>query len=245
MSAARGQLHVQWERTYSGYLYANIDFVLDVEISDDKSTLTCSVTQNNSTWRAGDASSYGFINFAALIWYGPGFTAEKPYDHHVETWGEVLQWMRQSTGGRIPDDVIWGIYCSDHPSHQPQGTMSGRQTYTRRLTPDDFDEDGQIRNLTLVQVACRIYNWEGTPPWGVNNAVLYIDASDSISITDIDWDYFPWATRHGSWRSCDDGGGVWKRISGSWRERKNSERGNDTVYVLNNGAWTGCPKIGG
>lgn len=243
MPAAKGQLHAKWENTYSGYLYANIDFMLDVEISDDKSTLTCSVSNNNSTWHPGDATSYGFINFAGLIWYGAGFTAEKHYDQHQETWDEALQWMRQSSNGRIPDDIIWGIYCTDYSTHQPQGTISGRQTYTRQLTPDDFDTDGQIRNLTLVQVARRWYNWQGIPPYGINNAVLDIAATDSISITDIDWGYFPWATRHSTWRSCNNGGGIWKKTGNSWNKRKNSEHGNDTSYVLKNGNWAACPKL--
>lgn len=235
MAAAQGSLHVDIQTNFNGFLNVHIIFDITVTVSDDLSRLTATVTNNRTTWSPGASTSWGFINFSGLAWSGNQFMQVGTIHGRPENWNAVYDEMRNLSGGVIPNDVIWGVYCSDAASHQPQGIIQSRSTWTKALSPSDFT-NGQLNNLELVRYVSR---------WYLNGSPQITSSADfTINIDDIVWDYFPWAVRHSGWRSCNDGGGVWKRVGAAWSERKNATHGSgNTVFVRKNGSWTPCPEL--
>lgn len=167
-------------------------------------------------------------------------------------WANTFYWMWQGNEGK------GRIGYAESPVDKPQGT------HTWQLTPEDFDEAGNLKNRPIWGFYIRHLDWgnvidEPAHPHIPGNAHWYIPLEYWFSDGIWNWKYHPWAIRKdGQWYSCNrsdaevghgDGhlairkGGRW---NGIWNDDYNVNE-NEAYYDNKNGAqgpWTFCPRIG-
>ena len=244
-----GQLHVNYDFNFDGFLIGTLRFDISVDINDDHTKLTATVTNNRTTYEVPPTSGWGFINFAGLLWDGPVFAKDGlPILGRPENWNSVMGQMAQASGWQIPNNVIWGVYASDK-SHS-SGVVAQSSTYVKNLTAQDFDADGNLKDFNLVRYGTRWYSsgQQGSYPFPggttPGKAVVNSGTTFIIHLSDIVTDWFPWAISRGEWLSCNRSGGGIYRWGGSWREMKNSKQANRSHVFHQSNGWAVSPKIG-
>lgn len=210
MAYASGTLDYNENHQFNGFFSVHLVFTLTAEVNDAKNKLTVRVTKNKSTWSSGTRNGFGFINFGGLLWEGAAFgQAAKPTNgFRAESYAPVLAQMRSLSGSKIPNDVIYGVYCSDNAAKTYRGTIQTSYSRSWTLTPSDFDSAGNMKPRRIIRYAARWYS-DGQYGWPADYAVVNSDTSISIDTDRLHWDYFPFAVRlSGQWKSCNRAGGV-------------------------------------
>ena len=239
-----GQLHVDYTSDFNGFLTAHLLFDISVDINDDHTKLTATIANNRSTYKPGKKTSWGFINFAGLLWDGPEFIADNlPILGRPEDLNSVMGQMAQASGLQIPNNVIWGVCISDNYPPRYSHIVASKSTYVKNLTTSDFDADGNIKDLRLVRYASRWYS-DGTDGTVPRRAAVASGTTYTIHLSQIVTDWFPWAISRGEWLSCNRSGGGVYRWGGSWKEMKNSKQANRSHVFHQSNGWAVSQKTG-
>ena len=241
-----GQLHVDQPFDFDGFLIGTLRFDISVDIDDEHTKLTATVTNNRTTYQPGPNHGFGFINFAGLLWDGPEFIVDGlPLfgNPRPEDLNHVMGQMAQASGWQIPDNVIWGVCISDNYPPTYSHIVASKSTYVKNLTASDFDADGNLKDLRLVRYGARWFSGGqgGTKPGG---AVVNSGNTYTIHLSQIVTDWFPWAISRGEWLSCNRSGGGVYRWGGSWREMKNSKQANKSHVFHQSNGWAVSQKTG-
>lgn len=184
MVYAEGDLDIDKTLPFGGFFSAHLDITIHAYVDDDRSALHLSVTKNNSTWDHGSGAGTGFINIAALLWDPQPF--DERYDigeTYFENWETVRD--RQAYPGskyQLRDKVVWGVYESDNASHTYSGTLTQCPTYDIALSSSDFNDDGSLKDRTIVGDAGR--RWIRDSPYK-DTAQLFLENSFTISLSQI------------------------------------------------------------
>ena len=238
-----GQLHVDFQFDFDGFVSGRLLFDISVDINDEHTQLTATVTNNRSTYQLGSRHSWGFINFAGLLWDGPDFAASGPTLGRPENWNSVMGQMAQLSGWQIPNNVAWGVYASDNNPPTYQGIIATKSVYVKNLTASDFDADGNLKDFALVRYGARWYS-SGQQGWPVGSAVTQSGNTFTIHLSDLVTDYFPWAVSGNGWLSCNRPGGGLHRWTGSWSDMKNSTQASRSHVFHQQNGWQVSPKTG-
>lgn len=239
-----GRLHVDYETDFNGFMHVHMIFDVLAMVTNNGKRLDCTVQNANITYTPGASSSWGFANFAGIVWGDARFSADGlgfcPSRGSVENYDQVVSQMRSVSNGVIPDSVLWGVVLTDNAAHTVNKTIA-HYTHSFALSAGDFDANGNLHKR-IVSYASRWYN-SGTPSVA-SGSTFTIDTNQLQRPN-----YYPWSVRKsGSWKSCNRSGGSYNmRSGGAWKGLKNSENTADTqhgVYRKNNG-WQRLPKFGG
>lgn len=228
------------------YIKSTINYTITATIPDDASRVDCTIYVNSVDYFFDpDAGATGYINIHTLAIGVPylepkGYT-NFGYNNWDVSWGQVLDYY--SAYPAFESNLVWGIAGSDqnHSFDRTWGLTTGQsRSWTRPLTASDWNADGTLKDIVLVGNAQRGINTGGLPV-PANLPVVHSDLSDSISIGDFDWSYFPMAIRlNGDWESFNrPGGSLQIRENGGWRDMRNSltVANADTVHIRKNGVW--------
>lgn len=216
MVYARGDLHFVQTIDFAGYSTINIDMTLVAEVNDAKNAMTVTVTGNKSSYNGGSVNGWGFINVLGLMWNSTDFDGTGPAQPHgqLENYGAVLQQMSSISGGQIPNNVIYGVAISDDAPMTIRQEIRGSQSRVFALNANDFNADGTLKSIQIVQSFSRYYTTSYVARTYSNNNI-------SISTERLSWPYFPWAVNKSGWKSLDSNGGLRKRSGSGWSDLKN------------------------
>lgn len=228
------------------YLKSTVDYTVVATIPDDGSRIDCTVTINNVQFEFDpDPTATGFINIHTLA-IGVPYLDPKGYtdfglNNWATSWGQVVDYY--AAYPNFSNNVIWGIGASDQTNtiRYELGLKTGQSmSWTIQLTANDWNADGSLKEKVLIGNAQRGINTGGLPV-PADLPVVHSDLSDSISLSNFDWSYFPAAIRkNGDWESCNRSGGSLQIIkNGAWRDCKNNlmVASSDTVHLRKNGTW--------
>lgn len=227
MVYARGSLHFVQNTDFGGYGTICIDVQLVAEVNDAKNAMTVTVTSNNSTYRGGVTKGLGFINVLGLMWNGTGFDGTGPslLYGQVENYEQVVQQMSSISGGQIPNSVIYGVAISDDAPMTVRQEIRGSQSRVFALNANDFNTDGTLKSIQIVQSFSRYYTESYVARTYSNNNI-------SISTERLSWPYFPWAVNKSGWKSLDSNGGLRKRSGSGWSDLKNQTDEGQAQHVF-------------
>lgn len=245
MVYAAGDLHIDAQVTFGGFMDAHLLADIHLEVNDARTNLHAEMTNDTSTYWFGTDGD-GFINCAFLMW-DPQPVRQYTRISLPESWPNVDAELRRGLGSKYPNDVMWGVYASDDyaTGHQPQGLIKN-PTHDFVLSGGDFNPDGSMKSRDIVGYIGRAY-------WDKNLKPEIPDAFDASIHNDLgmfrisldSFQYFPWSVRSGGgYRSCNRDGGYVQRRAGSYVDRRNNPMGQSTVYLRQGGSWTISPKTG-
>ena len=245
MVYAAGDLHVDAQVTFGGFMDAHLLADIHLEVNDARTNLHAEMINDASTYWFGTDGA-GFINCAFLMW-NPRPVRQYTNIALPESWPNVDAELRRGLGSKYPNDVMWGVYASDDyaTGHQPQGLIKN-PTHDFALSDGDFNPDGSMKTRSIVGYVGRAY-WNKAEKPEIPDAY---DASiaDDLGMFQISlesFQYFPWSVRSGGgYRSCNRDGGYVQRRAESYVDRRNNPMGQSTVYLRQNGSWTISPKTG-
>lgn len=241
MVYGHGRKHVSWHANWNGYLYADFNFDIDVQINDTKTNMHCVIQNLWANFTPGSSHGWGFVNVGAFAWSLIPFDARYPKTGRLESWDLAWSQCVQASGGQVANRTIWGCFASDDAGARVRGTIGGVYAFDFPLGPGNFNGSGQLNgNFNLVNYWSRYYDNYGSPPARVQSGLNF-----AVNASDLEWDYFPFAVMsNGTWYSCNRPGGfVQVAANGGWVERKNGKPSGDEVFVWN-GGWRQAPKIG-
>lgn len=250
MVYASGDLHIDAYPSFGGYMAVHFIFDIHAEVNDAMTNMHCQLTNNKCYWDHGSGAGGGFINVSALLWN------PQPFDYQQETtlpesWNDVYNnQLVPGSNHQVPNNVLYGVYEIDTADHHISGELPTRHdSWDFPLGPDNFDENGDIKNIRIAGLAGRAFHnrhdnpdldlkYEYSAHWS------YDPNRDGFQLSLDSFRYNPWAVRHGAWQSCDrTGGGTWKH-AGDWQKKMNNSMGSSTIWVRKSGKWVRCPKIG-
>lgn len=258
MAYAEGNIAFSVDSSFNGYFPVHLRLSLKIIIDDDRKHMHAYALNNTSWFESPTATRGGFIDFAGIAWdtgsfFGQG-TCRNHYGGYYEYWPDVFNQMKQISGNRIPDMVIYGAYQSNDAAHHAKGEIRGAQSHTFSLNDSNFNADGTLRNTPLVYAVFRWYSsgQQGTAgrPTIAGMSVVNSAYSKNASIftDDITWSYYPFATYNDyNWKSCNRDGGLVQSKQGNWQDRKNNyvsqNEAKNTVFVRDSN-WKKASKIG-
>lgn len=232
-----------YEGNWAGYMGVTIDATFQITLSDANDNLHVAITRWDAQARGTTvAGGYGYINVVLLGWMFPATSMRfaNPDDQGPETWEKAIGEIATACPTYL-SDLIWGVGMSDEANPPAiSQTLQGTMSRDFPLTPDDF-ENGQLRDFQIVNSISR---WRDNP-----NGQSVVEVSDafSLSLSDLDWPYFPCAVHQGGqFVSCNATGNDFQRFNASWADCTNdvySETKSHLRY-FDGSSWRRTPLIG-
>lgn len=227
---------------FGGYFTGSFSTRLVVDIDDALTAMTCKAVDATYSYQLHDTSGYGFINAAGIQWAVPhaDMWFANPDDQGPETWDAVKAQFLQ-VQSNWESTVINGAYARDDGSGY-QGQVTGPGTFVRQLTRDDFDENGQLKDIALTTY------WQRYRDADVSAARCNVsvgNGSGGIDMGYLEWPYTPFATRSGStWVSLNnEGHNLLIRRNGAYGNVRNDlyDNGKTQGFIRSHGEWTKSP----
>jgi len=181
----------------------------------------------------------GFWNAGGLVWgsddlgirlYNPG-AWDSTDDYEAKATEECNDFTASRGGHFFVSRYSDGIVPMDVHTDVALGS-----SWSRNLTDNDFDGDGNLKPLTLARLFKRRLEWAGDTH-GQTHPDVFIPVDTSVledmgPITTeqlgIDWKYYPWAVKKD---------GDWKSLNREYQSVPVSANRNAYLRIMKNGAW--------
>lgn len=238
--AAIGKYNGSWSAGWGGYMTATFTFSLTCTANDDLTNLHVHVDSvETPRWDEGWKDGGGFINVGGLCSPHASFSQDT-VQYMPEDWSQVRAEVESALGHSV-DGAIFGCWASDDTGSDYYGEFGALRDWDIPLS-GTLPHDLHIVSAWLRWMEDYYGDDEGL-------ARVASDTVYTITIEDINWDYYPAMIKKGSnWKSADripDGSFKAKR-SNSWTGRRNSDNPSapQTVFVKKSNSWVKAAKIG-
>lgn len=169
--------------------------------------LKCAFPSGSSaagSFSSGSAVGGGFCDAAGLMWGDASYTEQSAslpddtYDSQATAESQLRAFC--------PNYICYFGYKNS--SKQPFFAAQAGSYFERDITVDDLDSNGNLKQLKLLQLFKRWYDWsdDGTTPREPASARLakVTFEADITSGLNIDWKFYPWAVKKsGEWKSLN------------------------------------------
>lgn len=242
-------LDFSWHNSWNGFLELTLAGRVHAEVDPIARTLKASIANLTKTISQPSANGGGFINVALVGWELPSFVEYgAAWNDEPETYASMLAEFESIVPAATRQRIVYGYYSSDLASRTPQGDMPySNMSYSRSLTDSDFDSNGNLKPIQLVNVGARwLESTEGSAHYGHSCYGLGTGVA-VISGADLDWPYRPCAVKTGgTWKSCNRDGGDFRRMSnGTWATQTNDLYMDSKSHMMHrSGTFVRTPLIG-
>lgn len=245
------ELDFNWHNNWEGFLDLTLSGHVHAEVDPIARTLSAKITNLQKTINTPTTTGGGFINAGFVGWELPSANIQGNYwsGNAGETYADMIGDFNAHVPASVRDSIVYGYYSSDNEAHSPAGDLPySNLTHSRPLTDADFDANGNLRPIVLVNVGSRwLENDESSPNYG-HAMFSYGGGAAVISGADLNWPYVPCSVKSsGSFKSCNRSGGSFQRMqNGSWGELTNDLYADSKSHFMHKiGTYVRTPLIGG
>ena len=245
------ELDFNWRNNWEGFLDLTLAGHVHAEVDPIARTLYAKITNLQKTINTPTTTGGGFINAGFVGWELPSATSQGNYwpGDTGETYAEMIGDFNAHVPASVRNSIIYGYYSSDNADHSPAGDLPySNLTHRRPLTDADFDANGNLRPIVLVNVGSRwLESDESSPNYG-HAMFSYGGGAAVISGADLNWPYVPCAVKSsGIFKSCNRTGGSFQRMqNGKWGGLTNDLYADSKSHLMHKiGKYVRTPLIGG
>jgi len=243
-------LDFSWHNNWEGFLDLTLSGNVHAEVDPIARTLSARISNLTKVINTPTTTGGGFINVGFVGWELPATETQGAYweGSTGETYAGMIADFESKVPASTRSRIIYGYYSSDNAAHSPQGDLPySNLSYSRALTDADFDANGNLKPISLVNVGSRwLENDTSSPNYG-HAMFTYGMGVAVISGADLDWPYRPCAVKTGgTWKSCNRNGGDFRRMSnGTWATQTNDLYMDSKSHLMHrSGTFVRTPLIG-